>query len=69
VLTVARALNDWGVRFAAIDMAFPYLIEVNIANPGGLATLASLDGGKTPGVSERLVTALSSLLEETQAAD
>lgn len=69
VLTVARALDDRGVRFAAIDMAFPYLIEVNIANPGGLATLASLDGGEPPSVSERLVSALSSLLEETDSAD
>ena len=31
-----------GVGFAAVDTVFPYLMEVNLANPGGLATLESL---------------------------
>jgi glutathione synthase len=33
-----------GVGFAAIDSAGDYLMEVNLANPGGLATLASVYG-------------------------
>ena len=39
-----RWLAKSGVGFAAVDIAWPYLIEVNIANPGGLATLETLDG-------------------------
>ena len=40
----ARRLADAGVSFAAADIAEPYLIEINVANPGGLATLESLTG-------------------------
>ena len=42
---VAKGLGDADVGFAAIDTAGPWLIEVNVANPGGLGTLASLYGG------------------------
>ena len=63
VKEVAAALADRGVRFAAIDMAFPYLIEVNIANPGGLATLATLEAGSQPNVGRRLAAALRRLAE------
>ena len=41
---IARWLADSGIGFAAADLAWPYLIEFNIANPGGLATLESLTG-------------------------
>ena len=44
VTEIGQALNDVGVRFAAIDTAFPFLVEVNIANPGGLGTLNKLYG-------------------------
>jgi len=64
VQDIARVLAKQGVRFAAIDMAFPYLIEVNIANPGGLATLARLEGQSTPGVEQRLAGALRRMLEK-----
>lgn len=43
--TVANELLAAGVGFAAIDLVHPYLMEVNIANPGGLGTLAALTGG------------------------
>jgi len=33
-----------GIGFAAIDIAGPYLMEVNLANPGGLGTLAAVYG-------------------------
>lgn len=62
VQEVASSLAERGVRFAAIDMAFPWLIEVNIANPGGLATLASLDAAEQPDVTQRLARGLRSLL-------
>ena len=41
---IANELMALGVGFAAIDLVHPYLMEVNIANPGGLATLAQLSG-------------------------
>lgn len=41
---VARRLAAAGVGFAAADFVWPYLIEINIANPGGLETLESLTG-------------------------
>jgi len=44
VETVAAELVREGVGFAAVDTVFPHLIEVNLANPGGLGTLAELYG-------------------------
>ena len=41
---VAGRLAAAGVGFAAADFAGPYLIETNVANPGGLATLEALTG-------------------------
>jgi glutathione synthase len=39
---VARELVTEGIGYAAVDTVFPYLMEVNLANPGGLGTLAEL---------------------------
>jgi hypothetical protein len=41
---LAGELAASGVGFAAVDTVFPYLMEVNLANPGGLATLEALYG-------------------------
>ena len=41
---IAAHLNEQGARFAGVDLAYPYIFEANVANPGGLATLASLTG-------------------------
>jgi len=42
-----------GIGFAAIDIAGQYLMEVNLANPGGLATLEAVYGRNfTPAVVE-----------------
>ena len=41
---VAARLHDEGARFAGVDLAYPYIFEANVANPGGLSTLASLTG-------------------------
>ena len=30
--------------FAGIDLAYPWLIEVNVINPGGLGTIEQLTG-------------------------
>lgn len=62
VLDVAAALAERGIRFAAIDMAFPHLIEVNVANPGGLATLAGLSPDLSDTTSTRLRDALATLI-------
>lgn len=39
---IAGDLTKLGAGFAAIDTVYPYLIEVNVANPGGLAALSQL---------------------------
>ena len=41
---IAARLNEQGARFAGVDLAHPYIFEANVANPGGLATLAALTG-------------------------
>ena len=52
--TVARLgarLDALGVRFAAADLAAARVLEINIANPGGLATCAAVTGvDPVPGV-------------------
>ncbi|MEQ8859706.1 MAG: hypothetical protein RIC56_13760 [Pseudomonadales bacterium] len=56
VTGLAGDLERRGVGFAAVDVAYPYLIEVNLANPGGLATLEALYGSDpTPHVVEAIV--------------
>ncbi len=44
VTGLAADLAGRGVGFAAVDTAYPYLMEVNLAGPGGLATLHALSG-------------------------
>ena len=46
--------------FAAIDTVYPHLIEVNVANPGGLATLSALfDRDCAAATAEALIDGLS----------
>lgn len=40
---LARRLLDNGICFGGIDMAYPYVLEVNLVNPGGLVNVQ--DGG------------------------
>jgi glutathione synthase len=46
--TLAQRCALWlvarGVAFAAVDIAWPWIVEFNVANPGGLATLERLTG-------------------------
>ena len=42
--SLARYLLDQGAYFCGIDLAWPWLIEVNVINPGGLATIDRLTG-------------------------
>lgn len=41
--SIGRKLMKYGINFMGLDMAFPYIIELNLINPGGLydAKLAS----------------------------
>lgn len=41
---LAQALCEEGILFAAVDLCWPWLIEINITNPGGLETIAQLSG-------------------------
>ncbi|MGY3146535.1 glutathione synthase [Bradyrhizobium sp. USDA 3397] len=40
---VGRKLMDYGINFVGLDMAYPYIIDINLSDPGGLydAKLAS----------------------------
>ena len=54
-LRAAAVLAEQGVRFAGLDIAGPWVLEANVINPGGLATLAELGDRAAP---DRLVDAL-----------
>lgn len=41
---IAGELLDKGVYFAGIDLVFPYVLELNVINPGGLNTIYNLTG-------------------------
>jgi glutathione synthase len=40
----AQQLQSHGVNFVAVDLAYPWIVEFNIANPGGLETIERLTG-------------------------
>lgn len=42
--TIARKLLHLGIRAAAVDIAFPYLLDVNFVNPGWFESMESLTG-------------------------
>lgn len=42
VIQIGDELQRQGVGFAAVDCCADYVVEVNVANPGGLATLSEL---------------------------
>lgn len=41
---VAQRLIGHGIRFVAVDLAYPWIIEFNVANPGGLGTIERITG-------------------------
>lgn len=41
---IGQLLISHGAEFAGLDLAFPYVIEFNVVNPGGLHTIESLTG-------------------------
>lgn len=57
---VGERLVNHGVRFAAIDMAYPYVFEVNIVNPGGLQSIDLITGVDLTGLAvEQILASLS----------
>lgn len=44
VHAIAEELFDLGIRACAIDIAYPYLLDVNFVNPGWFQTMESLTG-------------------------
>ena len=40
----ARELQQMNICFATLDMAYPYILDINIANPGWLETFEELTG-------------------------
>lgn len=44
VQSIAKDLVELGIRACAIDIAYPYLLDVNFVNPGWFQTMESLTG-------------------------
>ncbi|MCK1621759.1 RimK family alpha-L-glutamate ligase [Bradyrhizobium sp. 160] len=54
---IGRKLMEYGINFVGLDMAYPYIIDLNLTNPGGLhdAKLASgID--RSDQVAERVIS-------------
>ena len=66
VARLAAGLNALGVRFAAVDLAAAQVLEINLANPGGLATCEALTGVDP---APKVAAALSRWLGSTSAQD
>lgn len=47
---VGQTLCEEGALFAAMDLAYPYVIELNVINPGGLSTIQTLSGEDLSGI-------------------
>ena len=56
VQRLAARLDALGVRFAAADLAAAHVLEINLANPGGLATCEAITGvDPTPKAADALL--------------
>ncbi len=65
----ATYLDAHGAGFAAVDIAYPWIIEFNVANPGGLQTLERLTGTDyAPAVVEALTAPRRSVASPSNAA-
>lgn len=58
-LRAASVLARRGVHFAGLDVAGPWILEANVINPGGIATLEAL--GDT-GIADRVVDGILATL-------
>ena len=55
-IAAARQLLEHGVHFVAVDLAYPWIVEFNLANPGGLETIERLTGEN---LAPRIVAAIT----------
>ncbi len=42
--TIGQFLTAHGAAFVGVDLAYPFVIEFNVVNPGGLLTIEALTG-------------------------
>jgi len=57
---LARRFHEYGVNFVGIDLAYPYVLEFNISNPGGLSEIRAFTGQDlTSLIIERILAALA----------
>jgi glutathione synthase len=57
---VAQRLSSFGIYFAGIDLAYPFILEVNIVNPGGLYDALQVTGvNNTPIAVEAILEKLN----------
>lgn len=53
---IGRKLMAHGINFVGIDMAYPYILELNMANPGGLyETKVATGVDRSDGVAELII--------------
>jgi glutathione synthase len=43
-IAIAQYFKKIGLNYIGLDMVFPYILEINIVNPGGLNTVQTLSG-------------------------
>lgn len=52
---IGQFLHAFGAEYVGLDLAYPWVIEFNVVNPGGVATIESLTGVDiTPEILARL---------------
>ena len=57
---LAQRFFDFGVGYVGIDIAYPYVLEFNIANPGGVSYIHEITGiDYTPVVIDRVLSAMN----------
>ncbi len=53
---IGEFLRQFGAEFVGMDLAYPWVIEFNVINPGGLLTIEGLTGDDlTPRILDRIV--------------
>lgn len=60
---LAQQVLSKGAWFAGVDLVFPWLIEVNVINPGGITTIDKLTGCD---LSAKVVEAVMASLDHTR---
>jgi glutathione synthase len=65
---IGSCFGDLGLYYIGIDLAYPYVIELNVINPGGLINYARLTGeNRAPHVVETVLTMILSATSQNDA--